>query len=157
MRLEVCSFKGQTRVDLRRWTSCDTYRTRNGVYFTQQNWQEFLQIKDKILTGLKNIQRDGFVREFCDIGDDIYISLQSPRREVDIRLFFRDEDLLKSTYRGLKLTPEQFQIIIDNIADIDTALEELNEMGESSSSSSKPPKWCVGASTSTNTGGKYCM
>ena len=126
IKVEVCNYKDDIRVDLRKWTSWDLRRTKCGFFFNEVGWWRFVDQIDFIQGAMDMLRRGGYVNVFHEVAEGIYATLQSPRKVVDLRLFYTTDDgLLKPTSHGVRLTFEQFDLLAKDDG-IEPAIQALH-------------------------------
>ncbi len=111
--LEVARYQGRVFIHIRKWSDCETFRTKAGFYLLESTWQEFKNTQPLVTAAILRVQRGDQVNEFIEVAEGIFATIQSGKPYIDVRLFYKADPDPKPTERGLKLSFEQFQTICE--------------------------------------------
>ena len=117
--VEVIEWKGERRVDLREWR--DGTPTKKGISLTLmrwKNWTDYLEYVDQTLAEKKAYQ--------SHLGGNVYCTVNEGSTCVDIRQYWKPEETLVPTKKGLCLRPLEYQRLKDLLPDIGQTLPELD-------------------------------
>ena len=119
--VRVCEWKGDKRVDLR---ECDgEIPTKKGISLTLIRWKWLVDNIDYIDEALKK----GDVYE-QHLGGNVYVKIKQGGVCVDIRQYWKPEEEVVPTKKGLCLRPTEYERLKEVIPEIGTALPELNSI-----------------------------
>ena len=117
--LEVTEWKGELRVDLREWMN-DT-PTKKGISLTLTRWKNFIDNIDSLDQALKdNHSYDNH------LGGNVYCTVTEGSLCVDIRQYWKPEEKVVPTRKGLCLRPIEYTTLRGLIRQIEQVLPELN-------------------------------
>lgn len=119
--VQVCDWKGELRVDLREW--CDNTPTRKGISLTLMRWKnlmDYVECLDQALTDKKAYN--------SHLGGNVYCQVQQDNPCVDIRQYWKPEEDLIPTKKGLCLRPAEYKRLKQLLPEIGQTLPELNNV-----------------------------
>ena len=117
--IRVCEWKGEKRVDLREWS--DDKPTKKGISLTLLRWKSFLDFMSEVDKALKS---DDAYR--LHLGGNVYCTVKENNPCVDIRQYWKPQEDVVPTKKGLCLRPEEYQRLKDFLPKIGEALPELD-------------------------------
>ena len=116
---EVTEWKGEKRVDLREWQ--DDTPTKKGISLTLmrwKNWVDYIEYLDQALADKTAYSNH--------LGGNVYCTVTEGSGCVDIRQYWKPEEELNPTRKGLCLRPLEYQRLKDLIPEIGQTLPELD-------------------------------
>ena len=117
--VEVIEWKGERRVDLMEWR--DELPTTKGISLTLmrwKNWTDYIEYVDQALAEKKAYQ--------SHLGGNVYCTVNEGSTCVDIRQYWKPEEALVPTKKGLCLRPLEYQRLKDLLPEIGQNLPELD-------------------------------
>lgn len=118
-------FQGQMRVDIRQWDN-EGRRTKKGISLPIPCWLTLLGLTKTIQQTLDRIKGKETVREFFQLTNNVFVTLQSPLWIVDIRYWYKSEDgTLKPGWRGISLRLNEYSKLIHCASTIEQDLDSL--------------------------------
>ena len=123
--LTVKPWLGNNRFDIREWQS--GYPTKKGVSLPTLRWVALAFATDLVDQAIKDVTGQKDVDFEYHLGKNVYVSVKSPYRLVDIRQRFVDaEGVLRPTKRGLKLKLQTWTSLKAAIQEIKEAVPETS-------------------------------
>lgn len=117
--IEVKEWKGELRVDLREWENGQP--TKKGISLTLMRWKNLVDAIEYVDQGLRN--NDGYKTH---LGGNVYICIGAGSVCVDIRQFWKPENEVVPTKKGLCLRPGEYQRLKELIPEVGRTLPELD-------------------------------
>lgn len=113
----VTEWRGERRVDLREWQ--DDKPTKKGISLTLMRWKNLVDSIEYIDKALAD-------KTECSshLGGNVFCTAKGTC--IDIRQYWKPEDSVVPTKKGLCLRPLEYQRLKDLLPDIATSLPELN-------------------------------
>ena len=119
--VEVCEWKDEKRVDLREWVGKTP--TKKGISLTLMRWKCLANILDQVDEALKN--KTSYE---CHLGGNVSCTVKEGNPCVDIRQFWKPEENVVPTKKGLCLRPGEYQRLKEVLSDIGNVLPELSDV-----------------------------
>ena len=119
--LKVCSWKGETRVDLREWENDKP--TKKGISLTLLRWKELVDSIDDVNEALRK-NEDYQVH----IGRNVYCTFRKNNPCVDVRQYWKPQDDVMRCKKGLCLRPSEFETLRQSFPDVAAAIPELSAL-----------------------------
>lgn len=119
--VEVTEWKGEMRVDLREWN--DDKPTKKGISLTLmrwKNWVDHLEFVDQALADKTNFKRH--------LGGNVYCTVTEGSGCVNIRQFWKPQEEVVPTKKGLCLRPVEYSALKKLVPEIGKALPELDSV-----------------------------
>ena len=121
--LKVKPWNGNTRFDIREWNS--GYPTRKGVSLPTLRWVSLTYATRFIDEALADLSKNREVKFEYHIGGNVYVTVDSPYRLVDIRQRFVDEEgVLRPTRRGVKLRLKEWASLKEAVEAVKVVVPE---------------------------------
>ena len=117
--VEVHEWQGELRVDIREWK--DDKPTKKGISLNLmrwKNWVDQLEYVDKALENKQSFTYHLGGNVFCKIGENSVC--------VDIRQFWKPQDEVVPTKKGMCLRPLEYSSLKQRLPEIGNVLPELN-------------------------------
>lgn len=117
--VQVCEWKGELRIDLREWK--DGKPTKKGISLTLmrwKNWVDYIEYLDEALR-----KKEAYSSH---LGDNVYCTISENAVCVDIRQYWKPEEALVPTKKGLCLRPTEYIRLKELLPQIDESLPELD-------------------------------
>ena len=117
--VQVTEWKGELRVDLREWI--DDKPTKKGISLTLmrwKNWDNYVEHVDRALEDKKAYS--------CHVGGNVYCTIDEGSKCVDLRQYWKPEETVVPTKKGLCLRPREYDVLKQLIPEIINTLPELN-------------------------------
>lgn len=115
--VKVVTYKGEHRIDLREWK--EGKPTKKGISITPMRWKNFVNYLDYVDHALSENETYS-----SHLGGNVYCSVEEG--SVDIRQYWKPEEELVPTKKGLRLRPLEYARLKGFISDIGKALPELD-------------------------------
>ena len=119
--VKVCEWKDEKRVDLREWENDKP--TKKGISLTLMRWKQLVVHSDNVDEALKNNDAYTF-----HLGGNVYITTKKDNPCVDIRQYWKPEEVIVPTKKGLCLRPSEYQRLKEVIPSIGEAIPELSSV-----------------------------
>ena len=116
--VQVTEWKGELRVDLREWN--DDKPTKKGISLTLmrwKNWVDYVEYVDEALADKKAYS--------SHLGGNVYCTIDEGSTCVDLRQYWKPEETVVPTKKGLCLRPSEYNVLKELIPEIDKTLPEL--------------------------------
>ena len=120
-RVRVGDWKGEKRVDIREWNG--EIPTKKGICLTLMRWRSFLDYIDQVDEALQNNKTYSL-----DLGGNVYCNVKEDNPCVDIRQFWKPQDDVIPTKKGLCLRPREYQRLKDILPEVNVAIPELSSV-----------------------------
>ena len=117
--VEVTEWKGETRIDLREWV--DGKPTRKGISLTMMRWKKWTDSTEEV----DQAQTDKRAYQ-SHIGGNVYCTVTEGSGCVDIRQYWKPEEDLIPTKKGLCLRSFEYTRLKECLFDIGQALPHLS-------------------------------
>ena len=117
--VQVCEWKSELRVDLREWEN--DAPTKKGISLILMRWKNLVDAFEYADQGLQN--KEAYK---AHLGGNVYICIGTGSVCVDIRQFWKPENEVIPTKKGLCLRPGEYQRLKELIPEIGLALPELD-------------------------------
>ena len=117
--VEVKKWKGELRVDLREWK--DHKPTKKGISLTLmhwKNWVDYLEYRDQAIAEKKHYK--------SHLGGNVYCTVNEGSACMDIRQYWKPQEEVVPTKKGLCLRPIEYNTLKELLPDIGNVLPELN-------------------------------
>ena len=117
--VQVNEWKGELRVDIREWQ--DDKPTKKGISLTLMRWKNLidqLEYVDKALQDKHSY--------WCHLGGNVYNNIGEGNVCVDIRQFWKPENEIVPTKKGLCLRPQEYVQLKELVPEIGKCLPELD-------------------------------
>lgn len=117
--VQVCEWKGELRVDIREWN--ENKATKKGISLTlmrYKNLVDLLEFADQAIQGKEFYKRH--------LGGNVYVSIEEGSVCVDIRQYWKPEEVLVPTKKGLCLRPAEYTRLKELLPEIGQTLPELD-------------------------------
>jgi hypothetical protein len=125
----LSDWNGAPRVDIREWLENGIAPTKRGLSFPLQRFKVLMVSKDCIDQHLQRLIKDEDVSYELHLGGNVYVSLQSPLRIIDIRQRFLDSaGVLRPTRRGVALRVKQWEQLKGLFLRLEQLLPEIVDM-----------------------------
>ena len=112
LHIEACHFQEEPRVDIRMWEH--QKRTRKGISLTRDNWTFLLTLVDAVDTAFKQIaNNEPDVHMSYHLGDNVYLTLDSPFKVLHIRKWFDADGSMRPTLKGVTLRQHEWLHILN--------------------------------------------
>jgi len=124
-KLRATYYKGQPRIDIRRWKKLKDERaipTKKGVSLPPQRWLHLINERESVDKLLQRVMSGENISERIHIGGPLYCELKYPFWTVQIREMYMDKKSgeIKYSKRGIILTSSEWSYIMN-------AAEEIKE------------------------------
>ena len=120
-RVRVVEWKGETRVDVREWDG--DIPTKKGVSLSLSRWKSFLDFIDQVDEALKENKTYSL-----HLGGNVYCNVKEGSPCVDIRQYWKPQDDVVPTKKGLRLRPQEYQRLKDILQEVNAAIPELSSV-----------------------------
>ena len=119
--MQVNEWKGELRVDVREWQ--DDKPTKKGISLTLMRWKNLVDQLDYACNALQDKQS-----YWCHLGGNVYCNIAEKSVCVDIRQYWKPENEVVPTKKGLCLRPKEFDRLKEQVAEIGKVLPELDSV-----------------------------
>jgi hypothetical protein len=116
--VQVVEWKGELRVDMREWN--ENIPTKKGISLTLmrwKNWVDYVESVDEALVEKKAYN--------SHLGGNVYCTIDEGSKCVDIRQYWKPEETVVPTKRGLCLRPSEYKVLKDMVPEINKTIPEL--------------------------------
>ena len=106
--VQVAEWKGELRVDMREWN--ENIPTKKGISLTLmrwKNWVDYVESVDEALVEKKAYN--------SHLGGNVYCTIDEGSKCVDIRQYWKPEETVVPTKRGLCLRPSEYKVLKDMV------------------------------------------
>ena len=117
--LQVCRWKGEQRVDLREWLNGKP--TKKGISLTLMRWKNFVDYVEYLDEALENKKMYS-----SHLGGNVYCAVAESSKCVDIRQYWKPEEEVVPTKKGLCLRPSEYNRLKEVIPEIGQTLPGLD-------------------------------
>ncbi|KAL4236850.1 hypothetical protein ACF0H5_005236 [Mactra antiquata] len=117
--VQVCEWKGELRVDLREWNGDKP--TKNGISLTLMRWMNFVNAIEYV--GKTVEQKLSYGNH---LGGNVLCNVAKNSVYVDIRQYWKPQEEVVPTKKGLCLRPSEYSRLKQWISEIGRALPELD-------------------------------
>lgn len=117
--VEVKEWKGELRVDLREWK--DDKPTKKGISLTLMRWKNWVDQIEYVDEALH--EKKSYVSH---LGGNVYCHLADKSVCMDIRQYWKPQEELVPTKKGICLRPQEYDRLKELLPEIGNALPELN-------------------------------
>lgn len=117
--VQVNEWKGEMRVDIREWK--DDTPTKKGISLTLMRWKNFvdqLEYVDQALEDKKSYGNHLGGNVYCNVGENSVC--------VDIRQYWKPQEEVVPTKKGLCLRPNEYQRLKEVLPEVGRTLPELD-------------------------------
>ena len=117
--VEVIEWQGETRVDLREWVNGSP--TKKGIRLTLmrwKNWVDAIEYLDQTLEDKETYSNH--------MGGNVYCTVTEGSHCVDIRQYWKPQDDVVPTKKGLCLRPLEYKRLKELVPEINETLPELD-------------------------------
>ena len=119
--VEVTEWKGERRVDLREWQY--NKPSKKGISVTLMRWKNWVDGIEYLDQALANKQAYS-----SHLGGNVYCTVEEGSGCVNIRQYWKPEEKLVPTKKGLCLRPLEYQRLKELVPEIGQTLPELNSV-----------------------------
>ena len=119
--IEVTEYKGELPVDLREWK--DDKSTKKGISLTLMRWKNrvgYLEYVDQARTEKQNYK--------SHLEGNVYCTITEGSACMDIRQYWKPQEEVIPTKKGLYLRPLEYFAVKELITEIGLALPELDRV-----------------------------
>ena len=116
---QVCEWQGEKRIDLREWNN--NIPTKKGISLTLLRWKCLVDNLDKVDEALINNQSYSL-----HLGGNVYCKVRESNPCVDIRKYWKPEEEIVPTRKGLCMRPREYLRLKEIVADVGAVIPELD-------------------------------
>ena len=117
--VQVTEWKGELRVDLREWI--DDKPTKKGISLTLMRWKNWVNYVEHVDRALED--KEAYRGH---LGGNVYCTSGEGSKCVDLRQYWKPEETVVPTKKGLCLRPLEYDVLKQLIPEIINTLPELN-------------------------------
>ena len=119
--VEVKEWKGELRVDLREWEN--DRPTKKGISLTLMHWKNLVDQIEYVDEALREKKSYG-----SHLGGNVYCNIADKSVCVDIRQYWKPQEEVVPTRKGLCLRPDEYKRLKELLPEIGNTLPELNAL-----------------------------
>lgn len=110
--VEACRYNNQPRIDIRQWDTETNKRTKKGISLTHDQWLNFLALTPCLESDLAKVKDKVQVDSSHQLGDGVYVTINTPYKVFHIRKWFCDGDVLKPGRQGITLRETEWRHLV---------------------------------------------